>query len=163
MPIPYWNGYAPETADPKSPFAGIPSMFLEETYVHPLDGSIRPNPLRYALALDGKSKSGTSQFVTRDPTLVKGPSHPDWDRKIGLFNTYHEQIKMSLSQQTFTSAGTVEQFGEPWVNIPTFSDDQPDELYPFRFDFDGLFEQAHDNYHGWVGPDMVRYTVSPLA
>ncbi|KAF9880612.1 hypothetical protein CkaCkLH20_01654 [Colletotrichum karsti] len=158
MPIPYWNAYAPETADPKSPFAGLPPMFLEETYVHPVDNSTRPNPLKYALALDGKSKSGTSQFVTRNATLVKGPSDPDWNRKIGLFKNYHAQIQHALSQSTFTSVGTAEGFGMPWANIPTFSDDQPDNLYPWRFDFDGLFEQVHDNYHGWVGPDMADNT-----
>ncbi|KXJ88670.1 hypothetical protein Micbo1qcDRAFT_150590 [Microdochium bolleyi] len=158
MPIPYWNGYAAETADPTSPYAGIPPMFFEETYVHPDDGSVRPNPLKYALALEGKSKSGQSQFVTRSPTLVNGPSDPDWDRKIGLFNTYHGQLQHCLEQKTYTSDGTAEEFGRPWANIPTFSDDQLDELYQFRFDFDGLFEQVHDNFHGWVGPDMADNT-----
>lgn len=155
MPIPFWNNYAPATADPASLFAGIPPMFFEETYVHPVDGSIRPNPLKYALALDGKSKSGASQFVARDPTLVKGPSDPDWARKIGLFMTYHAQIQHALGQETYTSKGTAQGFGEPWANIPTFSDDQSDDLYPWRFDFDGLFEQVHDNFHGWIGSDMV--------
>ncbi|KAH6655911.1 hypothetical protein BKA67DRAFT_603635 [Truncatella angustata] len=157
-PIPYWNGFSIASSDPTSADAGIPRVFLEETYIHPKDGSVRPNPLKYALALDGKSKSGKGQWVTRDPTLVEGPSSPDWQRKISLFSKYHEQITQALQQKTFTSKDTQEGFGIPWANIPTFSDDQPDSLYPYRLDFDGLFEQVHDNYHGWVGPDMADNT-----
>ena len=66
-----------------------------------------------------------------------------------------------MSQSTFTSntsPGTAELFGIPWANITTFSEKQDDKLYPFRFDFDGLFEQVHDNFHGWVGPDMADNT-----
>nr|WP_275691655.1 tyrosinase family protein [Pseudomonas allii] len=33
---------------------------------------------------------------------------------------------------------------------------QPDNLYPNRaLNFDGLYEQPHDNYHGWIGGDMA--------
>lgn len=61
-------------------------MFLENTYLHPVDGSIRPNPLKYALALDGKSKAPVgSLYVTRDETLNEGKSSPKWKEKIGLF------------------------------------------------------------------------------
>merc|ERR1711964_665858 len=41
FPIPYWDGFAEDTANPGSEFAGIPSIFLEDTYVHP-SGEIRP-------------------------------------------------------------------------------------------------------------------------
>ncbi|KAF2225804.1 hypothetical protein BDZ85DRAFT_307780 [Elsinoe ampelina] len=156
-PIPYWNGYAKDSSDPDSPYAGIPAVFFEDTYKHP-DGSIRPNPLKYALALDGKSKQPPNQYVTRDPILVNGKNDPGWNAKISLFTLYHQQITQSLSQATFTSSNTAEGFGMPWANIPTFSDNQPDSLYPYRFDFDGLFEQVHDNFHGWVGPDMADNT-----
>ena len=47
-------------------------------------------------------------------------------------------------------------YGIPWANLGAFTDTQADDLYPYRFNFDGLFEQVHDNYHGWIGPDMVR-------
>ena len=155
FPIPYWNGYTAEAADPKSEFAGIPPMFLEDKYIHPADGSERPNPLKYSLSLNGRSKSGGSEFVTRSTTLTEGPSSPDWGRKIELFKLYHEQIEQALKQSTYTTSETAEHFGVPWANITTFSEDQQDCLYPYRFDFDGLFEQVHDNFHGWVGPDMV--------
>ncbi|KAJ4320190.1 hypothetical protein N0V84_005975 [Fusarium piperis] len=158
FPIPYWNGYTPAAADPKSPFAGIPPMFLEETYIHPEDASERPNPLKFALSLNGHSKTGECEFVTRSPTLIQGPSSPNWGRKVGLFKLYHDQIAQALKQSTYTTSETAEHFGVPWANITTFSDDQPDGLYPYRFDFDGLFEQIHDNFHGWVGPDMADNT-----
>lgn len=112
----------------------------------------RPNPLKYALALNGLSKDGTSTFVTRDPTLVAGSSSPGWEAKINLFKLYHQQISNALSQSTYSAP---EDFGLPWANITNFGDDNPDNWYPNRTDFDGLFEQAHDNFHGWTGPDMV--------
>ncbi|KPM37859.1 hypothetical protein AK830_g8702 [Neonectria ditissima] len=158
FPIPYWNGYAPEAATETSRFAGIPPMFLEDKYIHPVDGSTRPNPLKFALALDAKSKSGTCKYVTRCPVLTEGPSSPGWKTKIDLFKLYHQQISHALSQPTYTTSETAEHFGVPWANITTFSDNQGDDLYPFRFDFDGLFEQVHDNFHGWVGPDMADNT-----
>lgn len=158
-PIPYWNGFAASSSDPDSKFAGIPPMFLEDTYVHPADGSVRPNPLKYALAMDGKSKDPSGgPYVTRDPALVQGRSSAEWKAKIGLFKLYHDQILLALQQSTYTSPETAEYFGVPWANIPTFSDNQPDSLYPYRLDFDGLFEQVHDNFHGWVGPDMADNT-----
>ncbi|RSL51348.1 hypothetical protein CEP54_011449 [Fusarium duplospermum] len=158
FPIPYWNGYTSEAACPKSEFAGIPPMFIKDTYIHPEDGSERPNPLKFALSLNGRSKTGESEFVTRSTTLTEGPSSSGWDRKIGLFKLYHGQIEQALKQSTYTTSDTAEHFGVPWTNITTFSEDQKDCLYPFRFDFDGLFEQVHDNFHGWVGPDMADNT-----
>lgn len=154
FPLPYWNGFATAASDPTNPFAGIPQIFLDETYVHP-NGETRPNPLKYALALDGKSKSTTppSKYVTRDPVLVEGKSNPAWAAKVILFKKYQQQIAESLSHSAFS---VPELGGEPWANLPAFSDDQPDQPYIYRNqNFDGAFEQPHDNYHGWVGPDMV--------
>ena len=45
--------------------------------------------------------------------------------------------------------------GYPWANILTFNPPPPDSDYPHKTDFDGLYEQPHDNFHGWVGPDMA--------
>ncbi|KAK1484154.1 hypothetical protein CTAM01_13067 [Colletotrichum tamarilloi] len=159
FPIPYWNGYAKEAACATSKFAGIPPMFLEQTYQHP-GGETRPNPLRFAKALDGKSKDGPGNFstVTRNPILTQGPTAPGWKEKIELFKIYHEQISHALQQSTYTTSESAQHFGKPWANIVDFSDKQPDEDYPFRFDFDGLFEQVHDNFHGWVGNDMADNT-----
>ncbi|KAK2018442.1 Di-copper centre-containing protein [Colletotrichum eremochloae] len=156
-PIPYWNGFAKEAACPISKFAGIPPMFLEETYQHP-SGETRPNPLRFAKALNGKSKDGTSTTVTRDPILTQGPSAKGWKEKIELFKIYHDQISHALQQKTYTTSESAQLFGVPWANITEFSDNQPSEKYPYRFDFDGLFEQVHDNFHGWIGPDMADNT-----
>lgn len=136
----------------------MPRVFFEDTYIHPIDGTTRPNPLKYAYSLNGVSKDPKNQYVTRDPVLVNGPSDPNWSTKIGLFKLYHDQISLALRQGTFTSAHTQEWFGIPWANIVEFSENQPDKLYPYRLDFDGLFEQVHDNFHGWVGPDMADNT-----
>ncbi|KAK3312169.1 hypothetical protein B0H66DRAFT_486092 [Apodospora peruviana] len=156
FPIPYWNCFSTGSANPDSPFAGVPPVFFEETYVSPKDGSVRPNPLKYALALNGVSKDPKSRLVTRDPVLVQGKSAgAGWAAKIALFTFYHEQMSHSLSQKNFTSSNTAEKFGFPWQNIPSFGENNPDSNYPFRFDFDELFEQVHDNIHGWVGPDMA--------
>ncbi|KAH7147542.1 hypothetical protein DER46DRAFT_563743 [Fusarium sp. MPI-SDFR-AT-0072] len=157
FPIPYWNGFAKEAACPTSNFAGIPPMFLEETYQHP-SGETRKNPLRFAKALNGKSKDGKSSTVTRNPILKEGPDAKGWKEKIELFKIYHDQIAHALEQKTYTTSESAQHFGVPWANIPDFTDDQPDKDYPFRFDFDGLFEQVHDNFHGWVGPDMADNT-----
>ena len=155
FPIPYWNGYAAEASVANSKFAGIPPMFFEEYYQHPKLGQ-RNNPLRFAMSLNGKSKDGVSQTVTRDETLTQGPSAPGWRAKVEMFTKYHDQIFHALSQSTYTTSESAQHFGLPWANIPDFTEDQEDGLYPFRFDFDGLFEQVHDNFHGWVGKDMVR-------
>jgi hypothetical protein len=81
--------------------------------------------------------------------------------QIGYFNKYHKQIIASLQTPTYSSmysspGQTAEGYGMPWTNIETFSEDQPDNRYPYRTDFDDLFEQVHDNFHGWVGTDKVR-------
>ncbi|KAI5787962.1 hypothetical protein FPQ18DRAFT_262866 [Pyronema domesticum] len=154
-PIPYWNGFAVDTSDPESPYAGLPKEFLEETYIHP-DGTTRPNPMKYALSLNGQSKAG-GEFTTRYKVLEDGPSSPDWVGKINLFKKYHEQVKAAMEKPTFSVPMSYNSpFGLPWANLPAFTDDQADDLYPLReLNFDGAFEQPHDNYHGWVGPDMA--------
>src|SRR6266700_3172537 len=132
FPIPYWNGFATDASEPTSDYAGIPPVFLQDHYIHPIDMAPRPNPLKFALALNGLSKDGTSTFVTRDPTLVAGSSSPGWEAKINLFKLYHQQISNALSQSTYSAA---EDFGLPWANITNFGDDNPDNCYPNRTDF----------------------------
>lgn len=160
FPIPYWNGFATDAAEPDSPFAGIPEIFLEEDYIHP-DGSTRKNPLKYAYGYRGKSKDGTSKYVQRNPTLVKGrPSQPgpeldEWDREVHMFTKYHDQIKRAMQTNVFSSP---QGLGLPWAAIPSFAEDMPDNWYSGQHSFDGWFEQAHDNFHGWIGGptgDMV--------
>lgn len=153
FPIPYWNGFAADSSDPTSPSAGIPSIFLEETYVHS-SGEVRRNPLKYAFSLDGQNKAGTGRYVSRFPELEEGRANPEWPKKVHLFGLYHRQIAEAFSRKDFSLS---EGHGYPWANVPDFSDDQPDGLYPApaRQYLDGLFEQVHDNYHGWIGHDMV--------
>ncbi|KAJ6051319.1 uncharacterized protein N7446_005951 [Penicillium canescens] len=153
FPIPYWNGFAVGTGDPSSPYAGLPSIFLDDVYTHS-NGEQRKNPLKYALSLNGKNRLGTSEYVERSPELVEGRSNPLWSKKIHLFNQYHQQIAHAFAQPEFSLQ---EAHGYPWANIPDFSENQPDNLYPeaSRKFFDGLFEQVHDNFHGLIGPDMA--------
>ncbi|KAF2844429.1 Di-copper centre-containing protein [Plenodomus tracheiphilus IPT5] len=153
FPIPYWNGFAADTSDPTSPSAGLPSIFLEETYVHS-SGQVRKNPLKYALSLNGENKAGTGRHISRFSELEEGRTNPRWLAKVHLFELYHRQIAEAFSREEFSLS---EGHGYPWANVPDFSDDQPDGLYPpsARQYFDGLFEQVHDNYHGWIGHDMA--------
>lgn len=160
FPIPYWNGFAVGSDDPESPHAGIPQIFLDETYQHP-DGSVRKNPLKYAYAYRGQSRDGTSKYVQRNPVLAKGrPDRPGpdldaWNLEISLFGKYHKQIVRSLKMSSFSKPQGA---GIPWAVIPTFEKDMPDQLYEAQESFDGWFEQAHDNFHGWIGGsvgDMV--------
>ncbi|KAJ5268192.1 hypothetical protein N7524_005651 [Penicillium chrysogenum] len=144
FPIPYWNGFAAESSDPSSSDAGIPSIFLDEFYVHS-SGETRKNPLKYAFSLNGTNKSGTSPYVERYQELVDGRSNPKWSEKVGMFALYHRQIANALSQKEFSLQ---QGHGYPWGNIPDFSENQPDSLYPTsaRQYFDGLFEQADNSY-----------------
>ncbi|KAF7539840.1 hypothetical protein G7Z17_g12337 [Cylindrodendrum hubeiense] len=158
FPIPYWNGYAVDSTKYDSPHAGVPSVFFDDHYISPKDQSTRCNPLKYALSLNGKSKSPENRYVTRNSFLFEREKSPEWTKKIDLFKTYHKQITDALSQSSYTSSHTSEHFGVPWANIQNFKDDNPDSWYPYRMDFDGLFEQVHDNFHGFVGPDMADNT-----
>lgn len=157
-PIPYWNGFAADTSHPSSLYAGLPQAFLDDEYADS-NGNQRENPLKYALAMGGKSK-GSGRYVTRDPILTTGRSDPGWDAKIAQVALYQKQILLALRQRTFSEPQNVTQaegrpFGAPWANITVFDGNNPDCWYPYRGDFDGLFEQPHDNFHGWVGGDMV--------
>ncbi|KAH7008385.1 hypothetical protein EDB80DRAFT_575962 [Ilyonectria destructans] len=158
FPIPYWNGYAVDSVTEDSPFAGVPSVFFDDHYISPEDQKTRCNPLKYALSLDGKSKFPGNRYVTRYPFLSEREKSPAWAEKIGLFKLYHEQITHALSQSTYTSSATAQSFGIPWAFIQQFGENNPDSWYRHRFDFDGLFEQVHDNFHGFIGPDMADNT-----
>ena len=163
FPIPYWNGFAADTSDISSPHAGLPSIFLEESYVNSA-GKPRPNPLRYAYAYNGKNKSGCGPYVERYAVLTQGPNpqDPQWVEKVHLFRTYHDQIVEAFNQPKYSVPQDFEGvMGLPWANLPAFTDHQDPSKYPNEVKqmyFDGNFELAHDNYHGWVGPDMADNT-----
>lgn len=135
------------SGDQQSTAAGIPHAFLEDTYIHPGDCSVRPNPLKYALSLLGRST------VTRDPILTQGRSSPGWGDKIDCLKTYHQEISYALQQSTFTSKKMEELASNPQANSTTFSQKQKDDFY--QLNFNGLLEQAHDKFRCWVGLDMV--------
>ncbi|MFJ3483310.1 tyrosinase family protein [Pseudomonas sp. NPDC090202] len=162
--IPYWDWMAADASIDGSPEAGLPQAFLDETYVRPDTGLTCPNPLRYAAAKDGQSKlcstgqmSGPQcRYVQRNPLFY---THGDDQRQArtqlyAMSRIFQQQVVDALKFETFSTPQGVP--GYPWANIPTFDPPQPDDLYPYRdVNFDGLFEQPHDNYHGWIGADMA--------
>ncbi len=164
-PIPYWDWMAENASVYGSPEAGLPQAYLDETYIHPITGEQRPNPLRYAAAKDGHSKACVEhpekanidcQYVQRYPLLTTSdPAHEEerikWYKMVELFQ---QQVVDALKFTTFSVPQGVP--GYPWANLPAFVPPQPDADYPYReVNFDGLFEQPHDNFHGWIGPDMA--------
>ncbi|KAK6352359.1 hypothetical protein TWF730_009188 [Orbilia blumenaviensis] len=157
--IPYWNWYAAESSDPNSPSSGIPQAFLDETYIHPKTGESRPNPLKYACSKDGVSKSTnlqpSIQYIQRFPCLNDPQKYPgEYAKWVAYFTTFHEQTSKALGTSRFS---VPQGNGYPWANIPGFDIPMDDSEYnrdPTALTFDNLFEQAHDNYHGFIGPDM---------
>jgi tyrosinase len=163
-PIPYWDWMAEDASVDGSPQAGLPQAFLDETYVHPRSGEVRPNPLRYAAAKDGRSKVCASgnvegvdcRFVQRNPLFyTQGDSQRVKRTQLyGMSRIFQQQVVDALTFKTFSQPQGVP--GYPWANITEFDPPQKDELYPNRtLNFDGLYEQPHDNYHGWIGRDMA--------
>ncbi|TNJ48066.1 tyrosinase family protein [Phaeobacter sp. B1627] len=162
--IPYWDFMAADASKPDSPQAGLPQAFLDETYVHPGTRETRPNPLRFAAAKDGQSKycaatgkrGGDCLYVHRDPLFyTRGDDHrAERARLFAMAGLFQQQVVDALAFDTFSvPQGSP---GFPWANIPAFTPPQPDKDYPYRDqNFDGAFEQPHDNYHGWIGPDMA--------
>ncbi|WP_017475318.1 tyrosinase family protein [Pseudomonas sp. PAMC 26793] len=163
-PIPYWDWMAADASVDGSPQAGLPQAFLDETYVHPHTGEVRPNPLRYAAAKDGSSKvcargdvNGVDcRFVQRNPLFyTQGePFRRERTELYAMSRIFQQQVVDALKFTSFSQPQGVP--GYPWANIPVFDPPQKDDLYPNRaLNFDGLYEQPHDNYHGWIGGDMA--------
>ena len=167
MAVPYWNWMAEDASVDGSPNAGIPHAFLDATYRHPATGEERPNPLRFAAAKGGRSKACDSaatrgdltdadcRWVQRNPLFyTAGDEHRvERERLFRMVRIFQKQVAQALQWPVFSQPeGTP---GYPWANILTFDPPQPDKLYPNREDFDGLYEQPHDNWHGWIGFDMA--------
>ena len=155
MAVPYWNFMSPDAPVDGKPGAGLPQPFKDESYVHPRTGEERPNPLRHARAYHGQSKAGGSAYVQRDPVLYTSGDEQRAERaaKLELIAHYQAQVDFALGWPRFSAPEGAP--GYPWANITSFDPPPPDSDYPHRTDFDGLFEQPHDNFHGWVGPDMA--------
>lgn len=162
FPIPYWNWMAPNATKDGDPAAGLPQPFKDLTYIHPKTGQERPNPLRFAVAKDGRSKACAGsesvgidcRYVQRDPILYTEGDQQRQERqsKLNLLGKYQQQVAFAFQWPVFS---TPEGSGQPWANILSFNPPPPDSDYPHQSDFDGLYEQPHDNIHGWVGPDMA--------
>jgi len=161
--IPYWNWMSPYVAEEGNPAAGLPQAFLDETYIDPYTQEERPNPLRYAAARDGSSKACVGHppepgclWVHRDPLLTDPNADPiKRQDKLNQLLTYQHQVQNAFAISTFSTPQGWP--GHPWANIPTFP--APDSDYPYLNEtFDGTYEQPHDNFHGWVGPDMADNT-----
>ncbi|BCE00206.1 tyrosinase family protein [Marinicellulosiphila megalodicopiae] len=167
MAVPYWNWMSPNATKDGDPEAGLPQAFIDETYEHPITKEIRPNPLRYAIARNAKSKAcindvtlpdGQCRYVQRDPILyTKGKdSQKERQAKLNLLGKFQQQVSQALQWDVFsTPQGSP---GYPWANIPSFEPPPPDSDYPHKCDFDGRYEQPHDNFHGWIGFDMADNT-----
>jgi len=167
MPVPYWNWMAEDANIDGSPNAGLPQAFKDLTYIHPGTGEERRNPLRFAAAKDGWSKACTTStlrgnmsdadchWVHRDPVFyTSGDDHrAERERLIHMVRIFQNQVVAALKWPVFSQPEGWP--GYPWANILVFDPPQPASLYPNRTDFDGLYEQPHDNWHGWVGVDMA--------
>lgn len=161
-PVPYWNWYAVTASRDGRPGSGLPQAFVDETYVHPRTGEVRPNPLRFAAARGGRGKacantSGTDcRWVRRDPVLYTtgDEQRAARQRKLGLLRLFQDQVTRALRFDLFSTPQGWP--GYPWANIQSFDPPPPDTDYPYRTEtFDGAYEQPHDNFHGWIGPDMA--------
>jgi tyrosinase len=162
-PIPYWDWMAEHASVDGNPEAGLPQAYLDETYIHPETGEERLNPLRYAAAKDGKSKLCAlgmisvpqCRYVQRNPLFyTSGDDQRQAREKLyDMARLFQQQVVVAQKFETFSKP---QGDGFPWANLPSFEPPQPDKLYPYReVNFDGLFEQPHDNYHGWIGADMA--------
>lgn len=167
MAIPYWNFMSPRASQDGAPEAGLVKPFRDLSYRAPSSGETRPNPLRFGVAKDGRSKAcapGSAQmppadqcrFVQRDPLLYTtgDTSRPEREAKLAHIALYQHQIDHALAFEQFSTPEGAPGF--PWANITSFDPPPPDDDYPYRgTNFDGAYEQPHDNFHGWVGPDMA--------
>jgi hypothetical protein len=150
-----------------SPNAGIPQAFKDLTYIHPDAREERPNPLRFAAAKAGASKACSSpaakealgnvdcRWVQRNPLFyTSGDDHrAEREKLVRMVRIFQDQVVGAMTWPVFSQPQGWP--GYPWANILVFDPPQPDKLYPNREDFDGLYEQPHDNWHGWIGFDMA--------
>lgn len=163
MPIPYWDFASPRATVDGDPAAGLVRPFRDLDYVVPSTGETRPNPLRFAVAAGGCSKACGGEkapqedcrYVQRFAWLYTSGEQSREKRQqwLAMLATFQQQIAFAMQCTAFSAPEGDP--GYPWANLPSFTPPQPDSLYPHRHDFDGLYEQAHDNLHGWLGPDMA--------
>jgi hypothetical protein len=161
-PVPYWNFFSSKAADPTSPDSGIPQAFLDDKFTG-TDGIIYPNPLNHALARNGQSRQAPNTEVTRAAPFVdpKSPiTRSDWIKN--NVPTYLDQV-YAATKMTKLGDPQLDGFPFAWAssgNPQDLNDLQANNNAIFyaqvQDQFDGVLEQAHDNFHGWSGPDMAN-------
>jgi hypothetical protein len=162
-PIPYWNFFSSKASDHTSPDSGIPQAFLDDTFKGP-DGKVYPNPLRHALARNGVSRESTDKAEVQRAQPFVQPEGPikRTDYIKDHVPTYLDQLYAATQM---TKLGDPQEDGYPFTWLTTAD---PKKLNDLTVDnnkafyanvqdqFDGVLEQAHDNFHGWAGPDMAN-------
>lgn len=157
FPIPYWNFYSSNAAQPASQDSGIPEAFLADTF-HDFNGKELPNPLRHALARNGVSRASLSAAAVKEVSR-KAELLPGSDKR-GDYIT--KNVPGYLAQ--IYQATQMESIGDPEGPGYAFTFAEPDltdqnklKYYKdHQHEFDGVLEQAHDNLHGWSGADMAN-------
>ena len=157
VPIPYWNFFSSQADQPASADSGLPKAFLDDTFID-ISGTVQPNPLRHALAREGKSRASTGNTVLKEVQRASQLTDPT-NRDAYITQWVPQYLKLIYdATQIPTLTTTAKQqnqgftFGTPdlttWNDVKDYPQATPD--------FDVVLEQAHDNYHGWSGPDMAN-------
>jgi tyrosinase len=134
--VPFWNWMAEDADADGSPDAGIPRAFLEPTYLHPVTGETRPNPLRFAAAKDGRSKAcaggangiargADCRWVQRNPLFsTSGDDHrAEREKLFRMVRIFQNQVVNALRWPVFSQPEGSP--GYPWANILTFDPPSP--------------------------------------
>lgn len=154
--IPYWNFYSSQATVKGSLDYGIPKAFLDETFVDS-NNIVQPNPLRQALARNGKSRASTGSTVFKTVQRASPFTDTDTTKLDEYVSKYMPQYHTEIYLATQTT-----KIGEQYNQGFTFA--QPDLVQTndpnyYKDDIstlDGALEQAHDNIHGWCGSDMAN-------
>lgn len=160
-PIPYWNFFSSKATDPTSPDSGIPQAVLDDRFIDPY-GKTQPNPLRHAFACGGVSRASSKTSPIWEVKRAQPFEQPDGPIKRADYITSQQFVPTYLDQ--VYHATIMNSIGDPQGPGYAFTYAQPD-LTPDNLlkyyhahlnEFDGALEQAHDNLHGWTGPDMAN-------
>ena len=172
FPIPYWNFFSSQASNTDSLDSGIPEAFLAYEFLGD-DGQVYLNPLRRALARGGRSRADKDDSAPHEEVHRK-KELMIWDKKDADRVAYIKQYVPGHLEQIH-AAMNMNDLGDPhttgnifvWDVKDRAKDDPrklndlgPDNDKAFydsvKDDFDGVLEQAHDNIHGWCGPDMAN-------
>ena len=157
--IPYWNFFSSKAIDPSSPDSGLPQAFLDDTFVD-TGGKTQKNPLRHAFARGGISRASTAATPLWEVKRAQPFEQPDGPTKRADYITDHVPLylKQVYHATIMSSIGDAQGSGNVFTfTPPDLTPDTADTFYKDHLEeFDGVLEQAHDNLHGWTGPDMAN-------